>query len=280
MKKDSTFKDEMAAIAAFEKQPENLVKVLSVLENPHPIVAATAKALSSEIKDNGICQTSSKLPLISLNVSARLVDRLLRNCDALFKALEQRGVTIVTQTDNGAPVNAAFRLKNVTVPFLVDEPVRSYPFEPVTKEECQVPRDRWPKYRYLPGGLLRIRTSQGSSQGMLVETRSKPLEGQLNQLICIIFRQAFTAHEDEAIRREREDRSQKFDARLERFRKYLRRKEKWKAELKEMMAAHHEAVKIRKFLEGMEQAGTSKRPEWMIWAKDYADRIDPLVKKG
>lgn len=279
MKTDSPFKDEMAAITAFEKRPENLVKVLPVLENPHPIVAATAKALAGKILENSMCQTSSEEPLISIDVSARLADRTLRICDALFKALEQRGVKIVTQVEKGAFINAVFQLKGKTVPFYVDEPTRSYPFEPATKEEWRVPPDRWPKYRYLPGGTLRIRTSDDSSQGAYIEKKANPLEGQLNHLICVIFRQAFKAHDDEAMRRERDIRIEKLEARYQRFQRYLRRKEKWKTELLGMVAAHHKANKIRDFLQGMEQAGIAKSAEWMAWAKAHADEIDPLINK-
>lgn len=57
MKPDNPYQEDFFAIKAFEKLPENRIKVSTKLENPYPIVADTLKVLAHKEVLDGMCVT-------------------------------------------------------------------------------------------------------------------------------------------------------------------------------------------------------------------------------
>jgi hypothetical protein len=276
MKKDSHFQKDMAERKAFEKLPENCVKVLPTLESPHRIVADTAKVLSwPEIRQD-VPFTPSDLPVISLYIDAKMIDRALRVSDALFKALENRGVTITTQNEKKETINATFIIHGVEILYRVEEVIKIVPFSPETKEEYRLRPHKMPKRHYRRTRLLRLKGKYRGDESILIEHSHKPIENQLNSFILALYRQAYKALDNERSLEEYRQKNRGRDERFERFREYLENKQQKIEDLKSMAAAHHEAGLIRELLHDMAAAGTQQDPEWMAWAKGYVDEIDPV----
>lgn len=281
MRKDSPYQNALAATKAFEKLPENRIKVLPTLENPHPIVVDTLKVLMHKgLK--GTCWTAQNTPVISLCLDAKILDRALRVSDALFRALESRGVKITTQkikNDKKETVNATFVLHGIEILYRIEEITRQIPYKREVVEAHRLGIGYLPKYEYRQTGLLRLQGLQGVVNNSILIERSafRPIEERLNAFVVGIYKQVYKTLDTRQRDKESAQKQQEKEERLRRFKAHLAQKEQQKADLKRMSAAHHEAEQIRQFLRTLEAVGDPD-PKWLAWAKEYADELDPVTQ--
>jgi hypothetical protein len=282
MRKHKSYQEEYEAIKAFERLPENRIKVSEKLENPHPIVADTLTVLThGGLK--GLCSTPEHAPVVSLSVDAEIVDRALRVSDALFKALEKRGIKITTQKvvwDKKETINATFIVQGFEILYRVEEIWKRCPIPLEDREKLRLRIGALPNYQYRRTGLLRLQGIWGSHNNSILIERSKlrRIEDRLNTFVLGLYRQVYKILEDR--------RSQKIYARRREVkscrRRYLREREAKKQQriddLLQMATDYQQAHQIRQFVQAAEDAGSAD-PHWIEWALGYADEIDPAISR-
>lgn len=280
MMKRKSYQEEYEAIKAFERLPENRIRVSEKLENPHPIVADTLTVLThGGLK--GTCSTPEHAPVISLSVDAQVIDRALRVSDALFKALEKRGIKITTQKvlwDKKETFNATFIVRGFEIRYRVEEIWRRSPIPLEEREKQRLGIYDPSKYEYRRTGLLRLQGIWGVCNNSILIERGKlrRIEDRLNTFVLGIYRQVYKILEDK--------RRQKIYARRReaksRRRRYLKdiqlQKKQQIANLLQMVAEHQQAQQIRQFVQAAEAAGSAD-PQWIEFARRYADEIDPIT---
>jgi hypothetical protein len=280
MREHKSYQEEYETIKAFERLPENRIKVSAKLENPHPIVIDTLKVLTHNgLK--GLCSTPEQAPVISLSVDAEIVDRALRVSDALFKALEKRGIKITTQKmvwDKKETINATFIVQGFAILYRVEEIWKRCPIPLEERERLRLGIGTLPNYQYRRTGLLRLQGVWGAHNNSILIERSKirRIEDRLNTFVLGIYRQVYKILEDQRRQKVYERRREVKSCR----RRYLREREAKKQQriddLLEMAAEHQQARKIRQFVDAVEAAGKAD-PRWIKWALGYADEIDPAI---
>ena len=280
MRKHKSYQEEYELIKAFERLPENRIKVSAKLENPHPIVADTLKVLTHNgLK--GLCSTSEQAPVISLSVDTEIIDRTLRVSDALFKALEKRGIKITTQKvvwDKKETFNATFIVQGFEIRYRVEEIWRRCPIPLEEREKLRLGIGSLPNYQYRRTGLLRLQGIWGAHNNSILIERSqlRRIEDRLNAFVLGLYRQVYKILED---RRSQRSYARRREAKSCR-RRYLREREAKKQQriddLLQMAADYQQAQQIRQFVEAAEAVGKAD-PHWIKWALGYADEIDPAI---
>ncbi len=281
MKPDNPYQEDFAAIKAFEKLPENRIKVSTKLENPHPIIADTLKVLAHKEVLDGMCVTPKHSPVIGLYVTPQTLDRALRISDALFKALENRGIKITarkTVRDKKEATNATFVIRGVEIVYHIEEPLRRCAVSPETREAKRLGiHADFSGYEYRRTGLFRLHGfGQGADSILIERSRFRPIEDRLNAFVVGMHKQIFKILHSNQSTQERVRRERNEEQRLRHIQAQLTQKEQQKTSLKQMAADHHQALQIRQFLQAYEAAGNVDSA-WLSWAKECADEIDPVV---
>lgn len=282
MRKHKSYQEEYELTKAFERLPENRIKVSAKLENPHPIVADTLKVLTHNgLK--GLCSTPEQAPVISLSVDAEIIDRTLRVSDALFKALERRGIKITTQKmswDKKETINATFIVHGFEILYRVEEIWKRCPIPLEERERLRLGIGTLPNYQYRRTGLLRLHGIWGAHNNSILIERSKlrRIEDRLNTFVLGIYRQVYKILEDQRRQKVCERRREVKSCR----RRYLREREVKKQQriddLLQMVADYQQAQQIRQFVDAVEAVGKAD-PRWIKWALGYADEIDPAISR-
>lgn len=282
---------------ALEVEP---IKVKTALRDPHPLVAATRdrlRRLQRPFHLRSAEERDDKRPTLEVCVSVSAMTRALCIMDALIKRVEEIGGTVDVGKDRWYPHRT--------------QPVICFAGEPVQglrlrEKDRQVPvppekRKGWGSAWDLePTGLLILDGGPSSiDRALLRDTpRRRRIEDGLDEFVIGLVKRAGHAR----IRRRREDEEQKRreeEAKLrwqreEELRKkredLQRRQAKEQARVDRLVAevaAWNQSRQIRAYLEAVvcmlkERGGgvaeTGEVAEYLKWARDQADRLDPLVK--
>lgn len=273
-----------AAQDLVESAPENQIVVPDVLEHPHPLVAQTVKTFRGAKRESGKGFLAPKEPSKALGVFTALdsVDRAMRIMDALIKALEQRGfpVGIVSTSQNESPTSFAtsVEIEGTAVHFRIKEKINRANAPPGSGE--------W--YRYESTGKLTLQLGDYSSYSWhrtWNDGARQRVEDCLNAFIVaavdraeVVRREAVEWAERERLRKIEEEK-RAAEAKLERI-----EGEKAKR-LKELIQDQQLAVDIRSYVAAQRARldslqNETHRPlieEWLAWAAEYADKIDPIL---
>lgn len=282
MRKHKSYQEEYELIKAFERLPENRIKVSEKLVNPHPIVADTLTVLTrGGLK--GLCSAPEHAPVISLSVDAEIIDRALRVSDALFKALEKRGVKITTQKvtwDKKETFNATFIVRGFEIRYRIEEIWRRSPIPLEERERLRLGIGALPQYEYHRTGLLRLQGIWGVCNNSILIERSKlrRIEDRLNTFVLGIYRQVYKILEDQRRQKIYTRRREVKSCRRRYLKERRAQKKRQIDDLLQMAAEHQQAQQIRQFAQAVEAAGNAD-PQWIEWARGYADEIDPVRHK-
>jgi len=278
--KDPESRDDLIPEIVFERQEGNRIIVPDKLVSPHPLVASAAKALAKQKADDyGRIHIHWKASS-GISIFPGSVDRVLGLLDSLIKALRRRNFFPLNDTD-------AFQVQMLgeSIPISVFEQARRKDHRPTAGEAER----RWfytPKYDYFPTGDLQIRTADYYPRVLLSETRKKRLEDNLNEVIIRLIRYALREKEERLKREkeleERREKEQRRRALLEAI-----HQEKQKVHDLEVEAENwYRAQRIRGYIEAVAMARVPGDPnlddasidQWITWAQQQADRLDPLVE--
>ncbi len=267
--------------ARFEALPESRISVAAILSDPHPLVALTVKALRGAKSDKGVLVPKSK-KCLAIRVSIGSADRAACVFDALLKALDARGFTTSLSERNE---------KTETVVRVAEEDVEILLEETVSRKQGQHPQYGWAVYQWVPTGKLvlrienywsdRVRKSWGDGDKQRVE---ECLNAFIVSLIAV-------AEKTKIHRLEMEERQREFQKAERRRQQEALRSAKEAEEIRALdtsLAAWEKAHRIRVFVAALDQLHAASRastfgdvpiPDWIAWATEYANRIDPLVIK-
>lgn len=271
--------ERLAAVVTYEQDPAHLIKVPTRVTRWHPLVAATRDAFQASYKD------SRGLPLpggngLNIAVSSEQRARALRIANALVRALEERGYSLVPGEHH-----LDVQMFGVRLSLSVFEATNRSEYVPSDAERAAKARGDWmywPRYRYTPSGRLEIRIGGGYG-GSVKDGANQVVEEQLNKLIMWMAKRAVSILQfrEECARAEELRQAQRREALAQ---KAVQDAEKGKLEaLKVASLRWQQAQVIRSYLLAMENraAGGSglndEQRAYLLWARAKADWLDPLV---
>jgi hypothetical protein len=264
----------------FEALAVNHIVVADRLDKPHPLVARSIIAFRrAKPDDHGILKP--KGDCLDVQVTLDSSDRAMCILDALLKGLDVRGYTTTIQR-NGDIVNTIVRIG--------EEDIRISLSEQVNRVELQQEKRKqsvWAfrQYEWTPTGKLSLRIegwSPGARQTW-TDGKQQRVENCLNHFIVGLV---VVAEAERASRLEREQREREYRQAEEQRILELRRLEEEASRARALINAADQwrtarnirnyLMKMRESLEHHPEVPLELR-EWMNWANQFADQIDPLT---
>lgn len=296
----------MVAARKRERLPENKVDVVAVPEDLHPKVARTQKRLEKAKPSEMGLVTTSEPDLFDLEIGKESVTRAVAFLNALVTAAEDRGCQVVK--GNRALV---FFGDGETLDFRIVEQITRSKHEPTEAELAAIarwerhqqqrrqswnygswtPRPTPPEWDYAPNGHLQVIVNKGHyGHDGLRRTFGDGKTQRIETLINAIL-EAFATWsasikakriEDERRQREweeekrrREDQRRQNALEGKRIEALSKNLERWnqRQQILEFVAA----VEAKLNSSGYDEPEPVR--EWIAWANDYANRIDPLNER-
>tara|TARA_R110000868_G_scaffold198069_2_gene444355 strand:+ start:11850 stop:13067 length:1218 start_codon:yes stop_codon:yes gene_type:complete len=297
-------KDAQQSSRAREKDPSNKVMVPAAPAELNPIVARTEKKLArAKPSDRGLVASIGQ-NLFQVEISPASVTRVIAFLNALVTAAESRGYKIIK-----AETALVFVVDDETLGFRIDEQVTRSEHTPTEAEIAAIekwqkrqdrrrhswqyadwtPRPAPPEWDYTPNGLLKVTLNEDLRYGYeglrhtFGDGKTQRIENLANGIL-----EAFSTWSVaiKAKRIEDERRKQELEERAQRQEEQRRRKaleDKRVEALARNLERWRERQQVLEFVAAVEakfEAGSYDDPdavrEWIVWARRYADRIDPL----
>lgn len=267
----------------FEAFDENRIVVPEVLEDPHPLVARSVKALRRAKRDHQGYLQPKLGACLGVRVTLDSVDRAMCIYDALLKALDMRGYK--SSISPGDEPGTLVRVGEEDVSVTIDEKL-----ERVDREETRVRRpSRFTSERdWKPTGRLVLRLDHSYLGGIRTswgDGKKQRVEDCLNAGIVGIVA---VAEELKANRLRREAWERERREAEARRAEENRRKEEEAARVRALdsaVAAWQRTRAIREYAAELRQKAEAAGPleenpllaDWVAWAEAYADRMDPFL---
>ena len=273
------------------------IVVPKTLRNPHPFIQQSKEILElCQPNEIGIIEPKNK-NCFDIRVSKKSLARALRIMNALIKALLERGFEIF-QEEGALKVE----IDNEQLGVGISEEVISNKIQPKDTDldgRYQFGHSRFEYVRVPSGKLCLTIHDRGQYWGDSFrknwrDTQKRQLENSLDAFVIGLIKRA--AQKKEMQRQEEERERQRREAARQREEQERRR-----AELERII--RHEKARVAKLVTDAENYGKSRlirefitavenehlkgnqafvsehdHETWMKWAKDQADRLDPLVE--
>lgn len=286
-----------------EKMPENKVEVVPVPGDLHPWVERTKGRLEkAQPSGNGVV-TVAEPDLFNLEIAPASVGRVTAFLNALVLAAENRGYQAVKGNKT-----TVFLVDDETLEFRVAEEIGRSKHVPTEAELVAIekwekkqqrrlhswssgdwtPRPTPPEWDYAPTGRLQVLINEGQYgcdgiRKKFADGKTQRIETLINPILEALatWAAAIKAKRIEDERRrlawEEEERRRK-----ECQRNHVLEKKRVEA-LAKYIDFRQQQQQVLEFVAAVEaklNAGDCKDPdavrEWIAWAKDYANRLDPL----
>lgn len=265
----------------FERAAENRIIVSERLENPHSLVAQSVAMLRrAKPGDRGYLMPKGEC--LDVQVTLDSSDRAMCILDALIKALDSRGYPTSIRK-NGDTVSTSVRIAEQDVAIKLTEHV-----DRIERKDEKRKASMWslPQYDWLPTGRLTLRIDQGWGDGTRQswsDGKQQRLENCLNQLVVglVVVAEQLRSKRLEWAEQERQRRTAEEHRILEK-----RRQEDEAARIRAIenaIAQWRTSRDVRVFVLEVRQSLTQQgevseaMTQWLEWADDFADRIDPLL---
>jgi hypothetical protein len=262
------------------------IPVPEELVDPHPVVAATGKALMrGKVDEWGTIRPKRRC--LNLTVSPEALDRALRILQALIGAIEARGGTVSYTTEG--PESTVVEVLGEKVSFSIEEAVSRTPREPTPTEKRKMERYSWGRqeelYTYTPTGRLTLQIHQRVAERVRLrwsDSQTRPLDYHLADFVATVIGTAEELRRRRLKWEERERRRQAWFQERDKKLRIIREEEKRMNGLLQEVKLWQRSQQIRRYvrevlerLEGHEQA--EQVHKWAVWARFHADRFDPLT---
>ncbi|MGV9266519.1 hypothetical protein ACWDRR_17880 [Kitasatospora sp. NPDC003701] len=277
--------------------PVPVVDVPADLARPHPLIAATRRALGRGL--TGMADTRGQQGVVPVHVSRSLVDRALRIMQGLFTEAERRGYAVEAWAPQTAwrgraepEPEVVIIVKGHAFPLEICERTSKHPHEPTPKElrdaerQPEWMRRRLPKYDHVPDGRLMIEEpghdrTYGHRMYDCSDGVRWTLESRLGTLLAAIEERAVRAEEQRVEREQAERlREQRWREAVDQAHRSLIDDHRLKV-LLEQLDARRVANEIRSLCAELRENATGTVTEsttdWLRWAEAHADSIDPVV---
>ncbi len=284
---DESLPQSVVQQAQTEENPENRIVVAERLERPHEVTQNTRRALNAGRLDDYRMLKCHDPGAFYVRVRRPTIGRVLRIIDALVKACVTRGFLIKAGTPQDRS-QAKLIVNGETLGLSIEERLRRQAHELTARERAELERSRWssaPKYDYVPTGELTLKLDGGYGSGLRSnwsDGRHQRLEDCLNQVIVSLVQMAAWLTAERLKREERERRFQAEQDRRAALRHRVEQERQAVTKLEKDAQAWQRARTIRAYVDAVEAkaraSGTpnDEQANWTVWARQQADRIDPL----
>jgi hypothetical protein len=276
--------DLTGVLDTIQKLPE--LKVASALRHPHPLVEAVRSRLEGARPDpqNLVHPVWGGTPALTVLVGAASVPRALRFFDALIKAVERVGGRVeVTRSADGRERGTRVVFCDEGVPVRLRERYRQVPVPP-DKQRTSVWGGR---FEYVLTGEFILDAGHSYGDQYAKDGRTTgPLETQLNRilprLVEALGRARAARWRQEAAHRQWEEQERLRQEQAERERVERARVEALLAEA----TAWRKVNDLRSYIAAVEERAADaqtmdtspKLANWLSWAREQADRLDPVTQ--
>lgn len=277
--------DDTAQRITAEQTEEQKIVVSDRLTNPHRLLKVHLEEWRSAKVDDYGAIWSGDIRQLNIRVSPKSLARALRIMDTLFKALEARGYQVGIQ--DGYQRTLGVRINGESIEFGLEERFQriDHPNQKNSRLESWMRK----RYQYIPSGFFFLKIVAWGADGLQKswsDGKSTKIETCLNEFVVGLFKVA-EACKARRLRQEQEEQARR-EAEQRREEEALRRQE----ELARRQRLEQEAVnwtkaqQLRAYLAALKEMLISKRGEiqqgspadqWLGWAYQHADRLDPLV---
>jgi hypothetical protein len=253
------------------------------------LVRKTSDALAKAKPDKYGILHNWRIKHLNVRVSAGLLSRALRIMDCLVKFFEKQGFEVTIGNKNES---------TGTYVIIVEEKIKFYIQEKSLRKD-HVPTERekedlkrwhhayFDKYDYIPSGKLTLQIDSWSASGIRKRWSDGKIQRVENFLTDFAVNVVKMAELERAHRIEREERwrKQQEERRLQAEMERLRQIEEERLrDLENQAALWFKSNQLRDYISAVETAalerGFSIEDEpvnrWLKWAKNHADRLDPL----
>lgn len=268
----------------YEADPAHRVTVPEVLTDPHPLVAASVRALRKAKPDHQHRLVPRDSKCLAVSVTLGSVDRAMCILDGLLKALEHRGYSVQILEDQQG-MKTSVSLLGEQVAIAIEERVDHVEKKPDPRDVARGYSLYGKQYDHVPSGKLTLRIAHEylSVRRSWADGAKQRVEQCLNAFVVGLAAAA------EALRKqrlEREARERERNAAEERRRLAEQRRQEEAARVRALDAdlrAYRKSLVVRDYVQAMrasaQAAGQldadSDMTHWLAWAEEYADSIDP-----
>jgi len=201
---------------------------------------------------------------IDMNVTNKTKVRAINFIQQLLKALQYRGHSVIVK--NGCSYAV---VKNIHIKLYIKEKEKR-----ITNPESKHSID---KYKLVFTGILYLKYGE-NYKAKQIEDGKLPLEQQVPKIIAALEAEAESEIIEMARRKEWHD---AYERKLEDDRRLLQKEQEVKKREKKLLKQakkFQHANLIREYIKAIElQPYSEKGPEWLAWAKQQADLLDPTL---
>ena len=269
-----------------EEAPEQKIEVPDRFGKTHRILSGQLTEWRSASVDEYGAIRSGSLRQLNIRVSPKSLSRALRIMNTLFVALEARGHQVGIQ--DGYKKTLGVRINGQPVEFGLEEKFQ--------RIDCPADKNRrldpwgYRRYEYVPTGTLILKITEWGADGLQKtwsDGKTAKIESCLNDFIVGLLKVA------EAVKARRLKQEQEEQIRREAERRRQEEEQKRQKELVERQRLEQEAAswaksqQLRAYLAALKNMLNAKHGEiqsgspadqWLAWAYQHADRLDPLAK--
>jgi hypothetical protein len=273
---------ETCGLITAEKLPENKITVPPSLDSPHSLIVITQRSLiGAKVDDRGLKQPRAR-GCLDIRVGQDSIDRAILIMDTLVKALEAREFDISVAKE--PPFSTSISVMEEVIKFAINEDLNRTERKLTTAQMKEKEKHPWMyntlEYDYSPNGILFLKIKNDdvwNTRKTWSDGKRQRLEDCLNSFVGGLIKTA------EAIRLEWQERR-----RQQEESERIRREEEEKLKvLDREVASWHRSQQIRLYIDAVkkwaiqkygEVKPDSKLHQWLTWATQQADRLDPLVE--
>jgi hypothetical protein len=261
-----------------------LIPVIERLTRPHPLIAATRSGASSA-RDGWVDRMRTK-GVLHMRVASQSVRRVLLITQSLILEAERRGYGVeVGSEDRRCAGGLCITIDGHPFELTFAEENDRHPHVATKTELDRAERYSWqkvPEWDYTPSGRLQLRSGHDGYKPLATDRVRWRLDDRLGHALAELEARAgeFTRRAMEEQRR-LEQRQLAWEQAMERAR--IRLVESHRADhLRRQVDDRRHASEIRALVAAARDAAGAtwaidpKTEEWLTWASDHADEIDPL----
>lgn len=210
------------------------------------------------------------------------IERTLCILDALAKACESRGFLLRYEQQRDPYGGVSIIVDGVPVSISLSERMFRRPYQPTKKEIRQQERSKYislPVYSYRPSGELSV--SIGYRGGTWKDRRGHRLETQLNDIMLGLRRYAADQNAQAQARIDAKRHMEALHRQRDELRARIEKEQQAVDALCDEANDWQQAQIIRDYVQAVEAEPATrnrlkKRQVWAKWAREQADRLDPL----
>lgn len=271
---------ELARIASVRKTPI-LINEKAIL---HKAVSQTRQVLKqASVDSRGILIRPRGEPTLDIRVSNKMLDRAIRLVNAFIVKIESEGITISPESTRRDCEDIHANVFGQNVNFAIVE-------RAIQKNRREDKRYSWTRIvcDYEPSGLLEFHVGGYSYYGGKTwrDGKTRQLENLLSEFVAELMLEGRRRRIAAAERQREELERRRKEEELEKLAKLIKEEERKVRELNSWVKRWARAKRIRRFItalerkwksEGIDLSPESPKGQRIVWMKEQADRLDPML---